>query len=185
MSRRQKDPLRAFTETEYQTLLQCSRSHTAPAVEAIRAQILLRVAQVDTYEAAARAVGHRSGEAVADLVARFNQEGLQALRPRHGGGPSVRYDASAKERILREAARTPTVAQDGTATWSLSTLQKALRTAPDGLPQVSTYTLWQVLHEAGHTFQQNRTGCETGTVLRKRKDEVVRVTDPDTAAKKN
>ena len=51
----------------------------------------------------------------------------------------------------------------------MSTLQKALRSAPDGLPTVSTYTLWQVLHGAGYSHQLTRTWCPTGTALRRRK----------------
>ena len=95
------------------------------------------------------------------------------------------YTGCARERILKEYARTPTPEQDGTAAWTLSTLQKALWQAPDGLPTVSTYTLWQVLGEAGQTHQKNRTWCPTGTGLRKRKEGIVAVTDPDTEAKKN
>jgi len=185
MSRRKKEPLRELTENELQTLQQLSRSQTAPAAEATRAQILLAVARGNDYQQAARGAGRRSGEAVADLVARFNQEGLQALTPRHAGGRPRVYDEAAQERIRREFARTPSVEVDGTAAWSLSTLQKTLRQAPDGLPEVSTFTLWRVLKADGHTHQNNRTWCDTGTVLRKRKDGIVSVTDADTDAKKN
>jgi len=185
MSRRKKDPLRALTETEAHTLQEISRSQTASALQVTRAKILLRVAQGHHYQDAARAVGRSNVEAVSKLVSRFNQEGLLALTPRHGGGPPLRYDQAAKQRIRDEFARTPSVEQDGTATWSLSTLQKALRKAPDGLPTVSTYTLWQVLKEEGHSLQNNRSWCQTGTVLRKRKEGLVSVTDPDTDAKKN
>jgi hypothetical protein len=146
---------------------------------------VLAVAQGNDYQQAARRAGRRSGEAVADLVARFNHEGLPALTPRHGGGRSRVYDEAAEERIRKEFARTPSVEQDGTATWSLSTLQKTLRQAPDGLPEVSTFTLWRVLKADGQSHQNNRTWCDTGTVLRKRKDGIVAVTDPDTDAKKN
>jgi len=59
-----------------------------------------------------------------------------------------------------------------------------LRTAPDGLPQVSTFTLWAVRRDAGYTWQRSRTWCQTGTVKRKRKHGAVAVTDPDTEAKK-
>jgi hypothetical protein len=85
---------------------------------------------------------------------------------------------------LREARRTPDREQDGTATWSLSTLQRALRRAEDGLPQVSTYTIWLVLRDAGFSWQTSRTWCETGQAKRKRKSGVVTVTDPQTSAKK-
>jgi hypothetical protein len=185
MSRRKKDPLRQLTEIEMQTLLEISRSQTVSAIQVTRAKILLCVAQGQDYQDAARAAGRTNIEAVSQLVSRFNLEGLPALTPRHGGGPRIRYDEAAEERIRKEFARTPSVEQDGTATWSLSTLQKALRNAPDGLPEVSTYTLWRVLKADGQSHQNNRTWCDTGTVLRKRKDGIVTVTDPDTAAKKN
>jgi hypothetical protein len=74
--------------------------------------------------------------------------------------------------------------QDGTATWSLSLLQKALRQADDGLPRVSTFTIWRILHEAGLSWQNSRTWCETGVGMRKRKHGVVRVSDPDAMANK-
>jgi hypothetical protein len=49
---------------------------------------------------------------------------------------------------------------------------------------VSTYTIWGALHEAGWSWQKDRTWCETGKVERKRNGEVVEVTDPDAVAKK-
>ena len=79
----------------------------------------------------------------------------------------------------------PAPARPGWHTWSLSLLQKALRQAPDGLPRVSTYTIWRTLHEAGLSWQKSRTWCETGRVMRQRKHGVVRVSDPDAAAKKS
>jgi len=59
---------------------------------------------------------------------------------RHGGGQPKRYTDREQVRILAEARRTPDRKRDG-ATWSLTTLQRALRHAPNGLPQVSTYTI--------------------------------------------
>jgi transposase len=185
MSRHQKDPLRPLTDTESAALTQLSRSQAAPAAQVARAAMLLAVARGDTYQAAARAAGRRSGDAVSHLVARFNAESLAALPPRHGGGRSPAYDQAARERILREVQRPPTRAADGTATWSLSTLRKAVRSAPDGLPRVSTFTLWQVLHEAGYSHQRTRTWCPTGSALRRRKAGAAVVTDPDAVSKKS
>jgi transposase len=185
MTRPKKDPLRPLTKKEQRLLARLSRSRTAPAAEVARAALLLDVAGGAGYQAAARAAGRRSGDAVARLVARFNAEGLVAVRPRHAGGQPVRYDQQARQRILREAQRTPTPEADGTAAWSLATLQKALRAAPDGLPAVSTYTLWQVLHEAGYTHQRTRSWCPTGQAVRKRKAGAVAVTDPDAQPKKS
>jgi hypothetical protein len=48
--------------------------------------MLLAVADGSDYQAAARAAGRASGDAVSRLVARFNREGIAALDPRHGGG---------------------------------------------------------------------------------------------------
>ncbi len=84
------------------------------------------------------------------------------MRPHHGGGPRLRYGVDEQQRILAEWARTPQRTQDGSATWSLSLLRKALRQAPDGLPQVSTFTIWRTLHEAGLSWQNSRTWGETG-----------------------
>jgi hypothetical protein len=60
-----------------------------------------------------------------------------------------------------------------------------LRAAPDGLPSVSTFTIWRVLRDAGYTFQKTRTWCPAGQAVRRRKAGVVTVTDPDAGAKKS
>jgi transposase len=185
VSRRKNNPLRPLTDDERATLSRLSRASAAPAAQVTRAKLLLAVADGANYQDAARSLGRNSGDPVATLVARFNEHGLNALPPRHGGGRQPTYTAAARERILREAQRQPTPEHDGTATWSLNLLKKTLRAAPDGLPKVSTFTIGQTLHDAGYTFQENRTWCRTGTVLRKRKAGIVAVTDPDTASKKN
>ena len=184
MTRRQKDVLRVLTEEERAILEQIARAHSEPASHVARAKSLLAVADGKTYVAAAQAGGRRSRDAVSHLVSRFNQEGLRAVEPRHGGGPPARYGVVEQKRILAEACRTPDREADGTATWSLAMLQQALGDAPDGLPQVSTYTIWMTLHQAGWSWQQDRTWCETGKVKRKRKEGLVEVVDPDATAKK-
>jgi transposase len=185
MSRRKKDPLRPLSDAERQELTRIRRSQAAPAVQVARATMLLAVDGGDDYQRAATAAGRRSGDAVSHLVARFNAEGLAALSPRHGGGQPPVYDHASRERVLREVRREPTPEADGTATWSLSALKKSLRSAPDGLPRVATSTIWQVLHEAGLSYQQSRTWCPTGSALRKRVSGPAVVTDPDAEPKKS
>ena len=185
MAHPQKEPLRPLTHEERADLEGLARAGSERADRVARAKALLAVADGAPFATAARAVGRRSGVAVAQLVRRFNAAGLRALTPGHGGGPAVVYDAAVRERILREFRRPPDRERDGTATWSLTTLQRALRRAPDGLPQVSTWTILQTLWEAGYTWQQRRTWCQTGTVVRRRKAGPVTVTDPDTTAKKS
>jgi transposase len=185
LSRPVKDPLRPLSAEERAVLEQTSRSRTDPAEHVIRARILLAVASGLGHGAAARSVGRKSNDAVTHLVSRFNREGLAALAPRNGGGSEPLYGAAERERILREFRRTADREQDGTAKWSLTTLQRALRRAPDGLPRVSTHTIWSVLQEAGYRFGRDRTWCHTGVVERRRKDGVVQVVDPDAAPKKS
>jgi hypothetical protein len=185
MSRKKKDPLRDLTEPERRELEALSRSQAATAAEVTRAKLLLAVARGDDYQDAARSVGRRSGDAVSHLVARFNAEGLAALTPRHGGGRRPTYGPEDRARIAAEAARAPTPEADGTATWSLSALRRALRAAPDGLPKVSTYTIRRALLESGSSYQRTRTWCPTGKALRRRKAGPAVVTDPDSDAKKS
>ena len=186
MSRRQKHPLRELKPDERLWLKRIARSKSEPASHVARAKQLLAVADGLSYTAAAHSAGRRSGDAVAQLVARFNAEGLQAVEPRRGGGPKPTYGADERERILREARRTPNPEQDGTSSWSLMTLRRGLRQADDGLPAVSTYTVRAVLKEAGWSWPRTRSWCETGHSTRKRKNgERVQVVDPDAVAKKS
>ncbi len=184
MPRPQKEPLRPLTAEEDTALQRLSRAQTEPAALVARAKALLAVAAGQSFTDAARAAGRTSGDAVAHLVARFNHDGLTALMPGHGGGQPKRYRAAEAARILREVHREPDRDADGTGTWSLATLQRALRRALDGLPTISTYTIGCVLHDAGFSWQEDRSWCATGTVLRTRKSGAVTVVDPDAAPKK-
>ena len=185
MTRRKKDPLRRFTEEERHWLERIARSRAEPAGHVARAKALLAVADGRTYTQAAALAGRRVGDTVAAWVARFNREGLAALEPGHGGGPAPAYGEAERARILAEFRRQPDREGDGTATWSLTTLRRALRSAEDGLPAVSTDTIGRALHDAGLSWQKGRSWCDTGTVLRKRKAGVVAVTDPDLSPKKS
>ena len=186
MTRRRKDPLRALTDEERLALSRLSRSHGAPAAQVARATALLAIADGQSYTSAAQRVGRRHGDTVAAWVERFNRDGLAAVVPRHGGGPRVRYADEQRQRILAEAKRPPDRERDGTATWSLSTLKAALRRAEDGLPTVSSYTIWHTLHAAGLSWQKSRTWCATGRVLRRSKQGgAVEVSDADAAVKKS
>ena len=184
MTRKQKDPLRPLNEEELTVLTKISRAQSEPASHVARAKALLAVASGQSYTAAARAAGRRSNDAVSQLVSRFNNEGLAAIEPRHGGGAQTIYGVEERKRIVAEFERQPDREQDGTATWSLGTLQRALHEAPDGLPNVSRGTIWYILRDAGWRWQKGRTWCKTGTVTRKRKGVAVEVTDPETEAKK-
>ena len=189
MARPQTEPLRPLTPEEREVLEEISRSRSERAERVARARVLLALADGASFTAAASRGGFRSRRGVSNLVRRFHREGLAAVAGRHGGGPAIQYGPAERARILQEFHRPPDREQDGTATWSLSTLQRALREAPEGLPAVSTFTLFETLHRAGYSYQENRTWCYTGTALRKRKrkdgtTEVVKVTDPQAEEKR-
>ena len=91
MCRHQKDPLRPVSLEECKTLEQDSRSLTIPADQVIHAKEVLSVADGHTFTDAAKLAGRKSGDAVAQLISRFNREGLPALETRHGGRPSFPF----------------------------------------------------------------------------------------------
>ena len=171
-------------DTEEQAELEgLSRSSAAPAAWVARAKAIRWVQQGGSYAEAGRRIGRTNGDGVSALVKRFNAEGLEAIIPRHGGGKQ-KYSAVERQRIVAAVERRPTAAGDGTNSWSLMTLRDAIRRAPDGLPEVSTETISRVLHDAGYTWQADRSWCQTGEVQRQRKAGPVVVTDPDATAKK-
>src|SRR3954466_15013670 len=147
MSRRQTNPLCALSAEERTALTQLSRSQRMPAAQVARAVALLAVDDGQSYTAAARKAGRRDNDTVAGWVARFNREGLPAVVPRHGGGPPIRYADVEQRRILAEVQRVPERTRDGTATWSLRLLQRALRQAEDDRPTLETHTIGHVPHE--------------------------------------
>lgn len=184
MSRRPKAPLRALSADERRKLQHLARCGSEPAEQVARAKALLAVAEGCNYTEAARCAGRCSNDAVSHWVKRFNGEGLGALVRRAGQGRKPTYNLAERQRILAEVQRQPAPAEDGTAGWSVMTLRRALREAPDGLPRVSGYTIHSVLHGAGYRWLGNRSWCQTGQVVRRRKSGSVIVTDPDTEAKK-
>ena len=184
MTRIQKDPLRELTEEEKNWLGKIARSMSEPAGHVVRAKEVLRVAEGKSYTEAAKLAGRKSGDAVAELVKRFNEEGLNAIQPGHGGGSAAKYGVVEREKILAEFRRQPDGELDGTNTWSLKTLERSLRKEPDGWSEVSADTIRSILREAGYSWQKTRSWCHTGEVVRKRKRGKVVITDPDAEAKK-
>jgi transposase len=181
----QKAPLRPLTPEERLELEQVSRSTSQSAARVARAKSLLAVANGLPFAQAARVAGRLEGDAVTRLVQRFNKDGISVLNTKHSKdkGFKSKYGPEHHAKILEVALTTPDREQDGTAQWSLTTLQRRLRCEP-GLETLSTYVIFQTLHEAGLTWQKDRTWCQTGKVLRKRKSGSVVVEDPDATAKK-
>ncbi|SRR6266536_4298979 len=182
MARGPKEALRALTEEERRALERLQRAGSARIDRVRRATAILAVAEGQPLAVAARRAGLRSGSTVAGLVGRFNRHGLAALRIAAGRGRKPTYDAAARGAIVATAQRPPDRKLDGTATWSLSTLERSIRR--QALPRVGATTIRRVLQDAGSSYQKSRTWCPTGTAQRKRKAGVVTVTDPQTEQKR-
>ena len=178
----QREPLRRLSRAERAALQRIARSTSERVDQVRRATALLAVARTGVFIQAAREAGLHSGTTVADLVARFNRHGLAAVRIARGRGRRPTYVASARAQIVATAQRQPDRRTDGTATWSLSTLQRTLRRG--NFPSVGTSTIRRVLQDAGSSYQRTRTWCPTGTAQRKRKTGVVTVVDPHTEVKR-
>jgi transposase len=178
----QREPLRRLSRAERAALQRIAKSTSERVDQVRRAIALLAVARTGLFIHAAREAGLHSGTTVADLVARFNQHGLAAVRIARGRGRRPMYAASARAQIVATAQRQPDRRADGTATWSLSTLQQTLRRG--SFPTLGTSTIRRVLQDAGSSYQRTRTWCPTGTAQRKRKAGVVTVVDPQTEVKR-
>lgn len=181
MARAQKEPVRPLTAHERCTLEGVVRASSERVDRVRRARALLVVADTQSFAEAARQAGFRSVTTVANLVGRFNRRGLHALGIAPGRGRRPTYALDARAQIVATAQEPPRRREDQTATWSLSTLQRRLRT--EGLAHLGTSTIRRVLLDAGSSYQRTRTWCPTGTALRKRTEEVVTVRDPQTEKK--
>ena len=177
------EALRPLTIAERTALERLIRTSSERVDRVRRAHALLAVAQGQAYTQAARQAGLQSSSTVAALVGRFNRRGMAALSIAAGRGRAPTYDPAARAQIVATAQRPPDRKTDGTATWSLSTLERTLRR--EAFPQVGATTIRRVLEDAGSSYQRTRTWCPTGTAQRKRKAGVVTVVDPQTEEKRD
>jgi transposase len=181
MGAHQKIALRPLSEAERHALQRVAKASSERVDAVKRAKALWAVAEGKTFTQAGVKAG-LSRDGVSQLVERFNQRGLAVLVIAPGRGRKPTYDAEARTLVVQEVQRQPDRVSDQTATWSLKLLQRALRRA--GLPAIGATTIGRILHEEGYSVQRDRTWCETGYALRKRKDGVYRVRDPHAQQKK-
>jgi transposase len=177
-----KIALRPLSEAEQHALQRVTKASSERVDAVKRAKALLAVAEGKTLTRAGVSAG-LSREGVSQLVERFNQRGLAVLVIASGRGRKPTYGAEARGRVVQEVRRQPDRVSDQSATWSLKLLQRALRRA--GLPAIGATTIGRILHEEGYSLQRDRTWCDTGYALRKRKDGVYRVRDPQAQEKKS
>lgn len=183
MARKAGNPLRVITGEEGEKLEKAARSRTETAEVVGRAKSLLGVAQKGTFVAGAAGSGRKSSYGVSKLVARFNEIGIKALATKVRTKYRQTYTVEQRREMLEIFRRTPDREQDGTGTWSLTTLQRAVRKRC-GMERVSRDTISGILHAAGLTWQRDRTWCQTGVSIRKGKYGSRLVADADAEPKK-
>ncbi len=127
MSRPVAQPLRPLTESERQELERVSRASSETVIHHQRAVALLAVADGMSLIGAARAAGWKVHDTVTRLIRRFNEGGLSALDDLPRSDHPRSYGPAERARIEQELLRSPDLKEDGTATWSLTTLQRSLR----------------------------------------------------------
>ncbi len=138
--RPQKNPFRSLTAEEQQQLEQIAKASSERIDVVRRAKALLALAQGHTFTAAGKQA-EISRQAVAQLVERFHQRGMAAvltIAPGRGRKPTYRQEV--RGHILRTVQRCPDRQGDGTATWSLKTLERTLRREL-GLPKLCAHTI--------------------------------------------
>ena len=182
MAPQQQAGLRALTEVERAGLARVQQATSGRHDVIQRTTALLAVAAGASFAAAARAAGYAGGSTVHALVKRFNVRGLGVLTIAPGRGRQRTYDAATRAQVVALAQRPPDRKRDGTATWSLSTLERAAQR--ELFPAPKARTIAQILRDAGSSYQKTRTWCPTGTAERQRKAGVVRVVDPLTEVKR-
>jgi len=122
---------------------------------------VLAVAAGRSFAQAAVQAGLRSPSTVAHLVERFHLRGLAALTIAAGRGRKPTYDGTARVQIVATAQQPPARRQDGTATWSLLTLERCA--APAGaFPAWAPPPSAACSKDAGSSYQRTRTWCPTG-----------------------
>ncbi len=118
-------PLRPLIDTERNELTRISQASNERLNRHRRAVALLAVEAGKTLTDAAKAAGWKSQKTVTRLLRRFNERGLAALDDCPRSGHPRSYGLTERARILRELRRSPSRNEDGTATWSLTTLRCA------------------------------------------------------------
>ena len=123
-------PLRPLTDAERSELTRISHAPSERLNRHQRAIALLAVAAGKSLTDTAEAAGWKAQKTVTRLIRRFHERGLAALDDLPRSGHPRRYGPSERARILQELQRSPVRKEDGTATWSLTTLQETSQKAP-------------------------------------------------------
>jgi transposase len=146
--------VRGLSVEEAQRLRRISRQSKVFALRQ-RAQILLASDARSTALEIARVLQTDENQ-VRRVIAEFNADGMESLRPRIGGGCPRRIDDAARERIRAIALARPCDLDEPSTRWSLATLRRYLIRA-EVVDTISKEHLRRILQSLGITAQRTRT----------------------------
>jgi len=149
MGRRPQQPRRALTREEQEALERLVTARSARRDQVQRATAWHAVAPGPSDTQAAPHAGDADADRVSRVVRRFQQRGLGAVGRAPGRGRNAPDEAHARARSVATAQRTPDREREGTATWSLSTRERAVR--QQGWPPSGAPTMRRVLRAAGRS----------------------------------
>lgn len=95
---------------------------------------------------------HISGEHIRKTIHRFNQEGMDSLKPNYGGGRPPTFTEEQRERIIDLAQIPPHTIGYPFRHWSLSKLKEAAEERKI-VSSISIETIRVILDEAQDTFE--------------------------------
>jgi transposase len=146
--------VRALSVEEAQRLRRISRQSKVFALRQ-RAQIVLASDARSTAPEIARVLQTDENQ-VRRVIAEFNADGMDSLRPRIGGGCPKKIDDAARDRIRAIALARPCDLDEPRTRWSLATLRRYL-IRHEVVAAISKEHLRRVLQSMGITAQRTRT----------------------------
>jgi transposase len=102
------------TEDQREELRMWAHSRTLPAGDVFRAKLILSLADGMTYEQIVKALG-TTKPTIARWKARFEEAGMDGLKPRHRGSQPRAATATVQARVARRVQQKP---PDGSTHWS-------------------------------------------------------------------
>lgn len=160
--------VRELTNQEGNHLLMIIRK-SSEVVSVRRAQIILASGQGMKVPEIAKTF-YCSEDHVRDVIALFNRDGLECLKPKYCGGRPITFTPEQRSDIIELAQIPPNVLGLPFTHWSLSKLKEEVIRRKI-VKSISHETISQILKEANITYQNTKTWKESN--------------DPEFESKKN
>jgi len=137
--------LRKLTEEEREELTRWAQSRTMPAGDVLRAQLILALAEGQTWSRIEDQLGI-SRPTIARWKDRFETDGLAGLDPRHKGSQPRTATPAMQARVLRKTTQKP---EDGSTHWSCRKMAEVV-----GVSKSTVQRIWAQARLQPHRLEQ-------------------------------